>query len=97
MGEEIIDGNPIELDDSSEALAENGLLGIKGFIRPRVFDNIDDGDGLNGASSEVLLIGLDRCGLPLACDSSGPPDVELAGSMAEFFKAPRGRDKGEAS
>jgi hypothetical protein len=58
VGDGVIDGKPIELDESSEGLVEKGLIVVMEFNRTRVFDNSEVGDEANATSSEVFLIGL---------------------------------------
>jgi hypothetical protein len=46
----MIDGKPIELDESSEGLAEKGLLVVMEFNRTRVLDRSEVGDEDSDAS-----------------------------------------------
>lgn len=73
----MIDGKPIEFDESSEGLAEKGLLVVMEFNRTRVFDRSEVGDEDSDASSEAFLFGLILCGLALVWKSSGTLDIEV--------------------
>lgn len=61
-----MDGKPIELDESSVGLVENGLLVVIEFNRIRVLDRSELGDEDSATSSEVLRVGLYLCDLFLA-------------------------------
>jgi hypothetical protein len=54
----MIEGKPIELDGSSEALGAKGLLEVIELSRTRVFDRSEVGEEDNDASSEAFLLDL---------------------------------------
>lgn len=91
----MIDGKPIEWDDSSGDLAEKGLLAVIEFNRPRVFDNSEVGDEASDVSSEVFLFELCLYGLTLAWTSSTMWDVDADGSRSGNFRSRPGVDGGE--
>lgn len=96
VGDGIIDGKPIELDESSESLVEKGLLVVIEFSRTRVFDNSEVGDEANDVSSEAFLFDLYLCCLILTGTSLGTTEIGADCSRPGLLIDPLAMDEGEA-